>query len=94
MTTNKRWPRGTWMKLQSAETLRALMRQKDFTMARLGRAADCSRQFIWQLLNDEKSTMKPRTAVLIAEALDVPLELLFVPSTAIKTDQNVKRRAA
>lgn len=84
------------MKLQSAETLRALMRQKDFTMARLGRSADCSRQFIWQLLNGEKSTMKPITAVRIAEALDVPLELLFMPSVASGSDRTVKqgRRAA
>lgn len=82
------------MKLISAETLLALMRQKDYSNARLARSADCSRQFIWQLLKQEKSSMKPRTAVLIAEALDVPLELLFVPSTASNADQSGKYRKA
>lgn len=94
MTTRKRWPRGTWMTLISADTLLALMRQKDFTNARLARYAGCSRQFIWQLLRGEKKSMKPRTAENIAEALDVPLSVLFLASVASATDQNVKRRAA
>lgn len=96
MTTKKRWPRGTWMTLISAETLQALMRQKDFTNARLARYAGCSRQFIWQLLRGEKKSMTPKVAENIAEALDVPLGVLFLPSVASTPDQNVKqgRRAA
>lgn len=94
MTVRKRWPKGTWMTLTSADTLRALMKQKDFTNARLARSAECSRQFIWQLVHGEKKSMKPRTAELIAEALDVPLGVLFLPSVATASHQNVQRRAA
>jgi transcriptional regulator with XRE-family HTH domain len=82
------------MTLTSAETLLALMRQKDFTGARLGRYAGCSRQFIHQLLKGEKRSMTPRVAENIAEALDVPLAVLFMPSTSSAANQTVKRRAA
>ncbi len=82
------------MTLTSAETLRALMRQKDFTGARLARYAGCSRQFIHQLLSEQKKSMTPKVAENIAEALDVPLSVLFLPSVASPQAQNVKRRAA
>lgn len=82
------------MTLTSAETLVALMRQKDFTGARLARYAGCSRQFIHQLVKGQKKSMTPRVAENIAEALDVPLGVLFLASTSSATYQNVKRSAA
>lgn len=78
------------MTLTSVQVLLAFMDQRDFNQARLARYAGCSRQFIWQLVKGEKKSMKPRTAMNIAEALDVPLEVLFVPSTASSTRQLVK----
>jgi len=86
------------MTLKSVQVLRAFMDQKDMNQARLARYAGCSRQFIWQILNEERKSMTPKIAVNIAEALDVPLEVLFVPSVASGDDRSVKsattRRAA
>lgn len=93
-TTKKRWAKGSWMTLKSVDLLVAFMTQKDYSGARLARAAGCSRQFIWQLLKGQKKSMKPLTAVLIAEALDVPLQVLFVPSVATVGSQTVKRTVA
>lgn len=77
----KRWPRGTWMQLQSQDTLRALMEQRKLSMQRLARYAGCSKSMISHLTSGRKSTCTPPLAERIAEALDVPLEVLFVPST-------------
>lgn len=76
--TYTRYPKGSWMRLQSGDTLRALMNQKKFSMARMGRYADVSQSFIHRLCTGEKRSCKPRTAERIAEALDVPVGLLFV----------------
>ena len=73
----KRYPKGTWMHIESGDTLLALMRQKGFTFARMGRYADVSQSFIFRLCNGEKRSCKPLTAERIAEALDVPVGLLF-----------------
>lgn len=90
----KRWPKGAWMKLTSAATLKALMDQKAFTGERLGRYAGCSRSFICQLRNGTKTTCTPKLATAIAEALGVPLEILFVPNLPSTAGQNMKRSAA
>lgn len=74
----RRWPKGTWMKLQSEATLRALMAQRHFSMERLARYSGCSKSFISHLTSGRKSTCSPELAERIAEALEVPLELLFV----------------
>lgn len=77
-----RWPKGSWMRLQSADTLSALMRQRGFSMSRLARYSDCSKSFISHLVAGRKSTCTPQLAERIAEALEVPLSLLFVPSVS------------
>lgn len=76
----RRYPKGTWMRLLSPDTLKALMAQKGFTHARLARYADVSPGFVSHLTAGRKSTCKPLTAQRIAEALDVPLDILFVTS--------------
>lgn len=81
-TTRRRWPKGTWMRLQSAETLRALMGQRGFSMGRMARYAGCSKSFISHLVAGRKSTCTPELATRIAEALEVPLTILFVPSAS------------
>lgn len=73
----KRYPKGTWMKLRSAEILVAFMRQKGFSMSRLARYADCSKSFIGFLCHGDKSSCSPELADRIAEALDVPRAALF-----------------
>jgi transcriptional regulator with XRE-family HTH domain len=90
----KRWPKGAWMKLTSADTLKALMDQKGFNGERLGRYAGCSRQMISQLRNGSKKTCSPELATRIVEALQVPLDVLFEVSLPSKTRQRVNRREA
>ncbi|QCW22229.1 helix-turn-helix DNA-binding domain protein [Gordonia phage ThankyouJordi] len=65
------------MRLTSAETLRALMRQKGMSMARLARYSGCSKSFIGHLCSERKRTCTPQLASRIAEALSVPTEILF-----------------
>jgi transcriptional regulator with XRE-family HTH domain len=89
----KRWPRGTWMRLQSPDTLRALMAQRHFSMERLARYAGCSKSFISHLTSGRKTTCSPELAERIAEALEVPLALLFVPSRSSSSGPTVRKTA-
>lgn len=84
-----RWPKGAWMKLASANTLRALMEQKGFSLGRLSRYAGCSKGFISHLLSGRKTTCTPILAERIAEALDVPVTVLFVASLSSAAGQPV-----
>lgn len=94
-TTRKRWPKGSWMRLTSSATLRALMAQKGFSHRRLARYCDLAGPgMIDHLVSGRRTSCTPRLASFIAEALDVPLDLLFVsvvPSAGMSDD---KRRAA
>lgn len=88
-TRRTRWPNGTWMKLASPDTLRALMQQRGFSYDRLARYAGCSKGFISHLTSGRKSTCTPALAENIAEALDVPLRVLFVPAVATASSRVV-----
>ena len=79
------------MKLTSPDTLRALMAQRQFSYERLARYAGVSKSFISHLTSGRKSTCKPETAENIAEALDVPLAILFMPSTSAVSGSSVRR---
>ena len=78
----KHWPKGTWMQLNSADTLKALMEQRRYSHERLARYAGCSRGFISHLTSGRKRSCSALLAERIVEALDVPLALLFVPGTS------------
>lgn len=86
------YPKGTWMKLRSPDTLRALMNQDDFSLARLARYADCSKGFISHLLMGRRSSCTPQLAQRIAEALHVPVEVLFEPRASPSGGRNVCRK--
>lgn len=79
------------MKLTSRDTLKALMAQKDFSRRRLARYCGLSGSgMIDHLVDGRKSSCTPRLAERIAEALDVPLGVLFVaalPSTGKTRDK-------
>lgn len=77
------------MRLQSSETLIALMRQRDIGQGRLARYAGCSKGFISHLTSGRRSTCTPLVAERIAEALDVPLAILFVPSVPVSDRRSV-----
>lgn len=67
------------MRLTSADVLKAFMGQKNYSHERLARYAGCSRGFISHLTSGRKTSCSAELAVRIAEALDVPFEVLFVP---------------
>lgn len=79
----KRWPKGTWMRLNSPDTLKALMKQKNYSLERMARYAGCSRGFISHLTSGRKNSCSAPLAEQIAEALDVPLDILFTRSESI-----------
>lgn len=76
------------MKLRSPNILRALMQQDDFSMGRLARYAGCSKGFISHLLAGRRRACTPELATRIAEALGVPIEILFDPKVSSAERQN------
>lgn len=98
MHRHRRWPRGTWMRLISAERLRAFVGpepDKKMSQRKLARYSDTHPSFINHLTSGRRRSCEPRTAELIAEALEVPLELLFVPEvsrTAMQKSQQQETR--
>ncbi len=84
------------MRLNSAETLRALMTQKGYSYERLARYSGCSVSFVSHLVKERKTSCSSQLAENIAEALDVPLSLLFAPgdSTDGRSVPKFKGRAA
>jgi transcriptional regulator with XRE-family HTH domain len=84
----RRWPRGTWMELKSAEVLAAFVGdplrepKKKMSGRKLARYAGVHPSFINHLTAGRRRSCEPRTAELIAEALEVPVEVLFTPKTA------------
>lgn len=92
MSTRKRWPKGTWMRLTSGKILRGLMDRHGVSNADLGRAAGVGRTFISALVNERRTSCRPEVAEFIAERLQVPLEVLFVAKTTALSGRNDKRQ--
>ena len=86
-------PRSRWMKLRDADLLVAHMKHRDFSQARLARAAGCSRQFIHLLAKGEKKSCTTTVAERIEQALDVPPTTLFLPMRSPVSGRQVARRA-
>ena len=82
------------MKLRSADVLRAFMKQKNFSMKRLALYSGCSKSFIGFLANGDKTSCTPALAKNIAEALDVPLDVLFERRASAHSGQNTKARVS
>jgi hypothetical protein len=82
------------MKLRDRELLAAYMAQKDFSQARLGRYAECKRQFIWALLHGDRNTCTEGVAKRIEEALGLLKGTLFEDSKSSATGPTVKKQAA
>lgn len=80
------------MRLASGNTLSALLEQKSMSQARLARYVECHRSFINHLVRGRKKTCTPRRAELIAEALDVPREILFLTSPSINKSQTSTKK--
>lgn len=92
----KRWPKGTWMRLVSAERLRSFVgpeQSKKMSGRRLARYANIHSSFIDHLLSGRRRSCTPKVATRIAEALEVPLDVLFAPSASSVTQTNDQRRS-
>lgn len=94
--TNRRRksPKGTWMKLLSAEVLKAHMKHKDFSTQRLATYAGCSKSMIGHLCSGYKTSCTEQLAREIARALDLPIEALFVQKTSAGSGYNTRGKAA
>lgn len=94
--TRRKRARGDWAKLRDSGLLANWMTEKDMTQARLARYAECSRQFINQLVHGEKDTCTPFIATRIEEGLGVVPGTLFERMKSCDTGQSsgASRRAA
>ena len=68
------------MRLQSGATLQALIEQRGLNQSRLAEAAGCSRSFINGLCSGQRRSCTDELAARIAEVVQVPVEVLFVPN--------------
>lgn len=87
-----RWAKGTYMKLRSGATLRALMDQNGKSLRDVARYADRHWTFIGQLVREERKTCKPEVAQHIADLLNVPLDVLFDVSLSSTEGHGVKQQ--
>lgn len=90
----RRQAKGRWMKIRDRQLLINYMADRTISGARLGRHAECSRQFIYGLRTGSKTTCTPKVAERIEEALGLLKGTLFVESKSPETGQTVKKRVA
>lgn len=76
------------MRLQSGDTLRALIGQRGLNQSRVAAAAGCSPSFINGLCAGTKTSCSEQLAVAIAEVLEVPAAVLFAPTESRTTGRN------
>lgn len=81
------------MKLKEPQLLAAYMKSEGFSQARLARYAECSRQFIWALLNGDRTTCTQAVGERIEEALSVLPGTLFLTSVSSDARPVIKSRA-
>lgn len=81
------------MKLVARESLEERMDRKGWSNRRLAKYADCAPGTIDNLISGRtKSVNDGRTAELICEALDVPLDVYFVPEISSNTSRTITQR--
>jgi len=77
------------MQITHPATLKALIEQRGLSYAALGREVGCHKSFIGHLAVGHKASATPELAERIAEALSVPLDVLFVPTTSTDSGENI-----
>jgi plasmid maintenance system antidote protein VapI len=81
------------MRLTSGKILRGLMDTKRLSNADVAIAAGVGRTFVSALVNERRTSCTPKVAVRIAERLEVPLEVLFVPKgSAVSSSYNKREK--
>ena len=71
------------MRLQSGETLRALIKQRGLNQSSLAAAAGCSASFIHALCVGAKVSCSETLGSRIAVILQVPAEVIFDPAESL-----------
>ena len=98
-TTRPRWEKGTYMKLVSKESLREFLITKEdieahkkgkpiphkMTQSGLAERIGVHPSFINHLTSGRRTTCTPFIAERIAEVLDIPVKVLFLPQAPAKT---------
>lgn len=94
--TRRKKAKGDWAQLRDPDLLERWMKEKDMSQARLARYAECSRQFINQLVKGERNSCTPFIAERIEEGLAVVEGTIFDHKKSSQTvqKQSVTRRAA
>ena len=83
------------MQLVARDALIDRMDRKGFSNRRLAKYAECAPGTIDNLVNARtQSVNNPRTAELICEALDVPLDVFFVPEISNTARRNAVRKVS
>jgi transcriptional regulator with XRE-family HTH domain len=80
------------MRLQSGDTLRALIHQRGYSMAQVARDAGCSKAFVHSLCSGTKKSCSAQLGQRIAETLKVPLDLLFVLDEQRDTGRKINQK--
>lgn len=98
MTTRyRRRPKGTWMKLRSADLLKAFVgpeESKKMSARQLARATGVTPGFINHLTSGRRSSCLPDTADRIAQVLGVPTDVLFEERLTSGERSNDKQETA
>ncbi len=82
------------MKLVARDSLTDRMDRKGWSNRRLARYAECAPGTIDNLLTGRTQAVNSgRTAELICEALDVPLDVYFVPEISSNTSRITQQKA-
>lgn len=92
--TRRKRSKGRWMRLRDPKLLADYMKAGDFSQARLGRYAQCSRQFIHLLITGQRRTCTQAVARRIEEALRVLPGTLFEAHVSPEQRRIVKSDAA
>lgn len=80
------------MQLVARDALIDRMDRKGFSNRRLAKYAECAPGTVDNLIAGRtRAVNKPRTAELICEALDVPMDIFFVPEISRKAMQHPSR---
>lgn len=76
------------MQITHPATLKALIEQRGLRNAHLAAEVGCGRSFIGHLVAGRRTGVSAELARRISEALDVPEEILFVPSASAGSGSN------
>ena len=96
MSESSKWlRRDVWMQLRDPGKLAKLMQVHEVSTRDLATAANWrSHSYLCRLLRGEVKTLKVEPAVLIAERLSVPVDVLFVTRVDTRHVQKKRKKVA